>query len=86
MHCKEIASSEFERISSELNSLERQSGPIETISGHHDRHGWTVLLRDASRCMVLFDSLDDQDLAQADGTLPPPEGVVLELASMSSEP
>ena len=85
MHCKQIVVSEFERISSELKSLERQSGSIETISGHHDRHGWTVLLRDSSRCMVLFDSLDDQDLAGIDGALPPLDGV-LELASMSSEP
>ena len=85
MHCKEIVSSEFERISGELKSLERETGPIETISGHHDRHGWTVLLRDASRCMVLFDTLDDQDLAPADTVLPA-ERAVLELASMSGLP
>ena len=85
MHCKQIANSEFERISSELNSVERQVGAIETISGQHDKHGWTVLLRDASRCMVLFDDLEDQDLPQAAGA-PTVENAALVLSTALSEP
>ena len=85
MHCKEIVSSEYERISGELKNLERETGPIETISGHHDRHGWTVLLRDASRCMVLFDTLDDQELAPADTGLPS-DTAGLELVALAGSP
>ncbi len=66
MHCRDITDLAFESILTALTDVERQSGAIETASGMHEEFGYTVLLRDGSRCMALVEdpSCLDRALAQ----------------------
>ena len=66
MHCRDITDLAFEAILTALSDVERQSGAIETASGMHDEFGYTVLLRDASRCMALVEDPSCLDRALAE--------------------
>ena len=65
MHCRDITDLAFEAILVTLADVERQSGAIETASGMHEDFGYTVLLRDASRCMALVEDPNCLDRALA---------------------
>ena len=65
MHCRDITDLAFEAILATLADVERQSGAIETASGMHEDFGYTVLVRDASRCMALVENPNCLDRALA---------------------
>ena len=66
MHCRDITDLAFEVISGDLIHVERKHGPIETVNGTHPEFGASVLLRDASRCMVLVERPASLDLTLAE--------------------
>ena len=55
MQRRDITDADFDHIVSQLTSIEHQPGSIETVTGHHPDYGRTILLRDASRCLVVVD-------------------------------
>ena len=67
MHARDITPDNFETIAAELTKVTRQDGVIELVSGHHEDHGATVLIRDTTRCIALVDEPGflDQALAKS---------------------
>lgn len=70
MHCRDITESEFEAISAELTGTTSQADGIETVTGRHEEYGFTVLVRDASRCMALLEDASVFDVFRPAADLP----------------
>ena len=75
MHCRDISEAEFDRIVAELVQAKHQGDDIEMVTGRHEDHGAVILIRDATRCMVLVDEpahlerVRDETAAASDGAI-----------------
>ena len=54
MYCRDISRELFETVADELTVYESQDGEIETVTGHHEDYGFTILARDATKCIMLW--------------------------------
>ena len=78
MHCRDIAEAEFEMIAAELADAKAQGDEVELITGQHKDHGAVVLIRDATRCLILVDEPAHLEAAQADSSTS--DGAIVERA------
>ena len=63
MHCRDITEAEFDQIVAELVQAKHQGDDIEMVTGRHKDHGAVILIRDATRCMILVDEPSHFDRA-----------------------
>ena len=83
MHCRDITEAEFDQIVAELVQAKHQGDDIEMVTGRHKDHGEVVLIRDATRCMVLVDEPAHLDAAHADSSKS--DGAIVERAMRSRQ-
>ena len=80
MQCRDITPEQFETIAAELTNVTRQDGAIELVSGHHEDHGATVLIRDLTRCMALVNDPAFIDMAHTQNAALTAEGATVSRA------
>ncbi len=61
MQVRDITEQDFEEIAAELRDLKHLDGAVGSIEGLHSVYGRTLLVRDASRCMALFEDATEFD-------------------------
>ena len=61
MQVRDITERDYEIVAAELRDLMHRGGPVESVQGLHPMHGRTLLVRDASRCMILVEDATGLD-------------------------